>query len=97
MATQHYIRSSQMFHSTLVRSPALFVLSKNDPVGSETSNKSVRDDWERLGVQCSWKCWEKSSHVGHYHHHKDEYLEVLFNHLEMVNIAGHTERLRAKL
>lgn len=97
MATQHYLRSSQMFHNTLVYSPALFLLSKNDTIGSVKSNKAVRDDWERLGVQCTWKCWDKSAHVGHYYRHKDEYLELLYNHLEMLNIAGYTERLRSKL
>ena len=34
-ATQHYIRSSQLFHTNYVHAPALFILSKSDPVGAE--------------------------------------------------------------
>ena len=30
-ATTHYIRSSQMFHTNLLHSPALFLVSKTDP------------------------------------------------------------------
>lgn len=97
VATQHYIRSSQMFHGTMVRSPALFLLSKNDPVGSASSNMSVRNDWESLGVACTWKCWDKSPHVGHFRRHQEEYIEALFNHLEMINLVKQQDRIRAKL
>lgn len=41
-ATSHYIRSSQMFHGNLARAPALFLLSKTDPVGAVASNDRVR-------------------------------------------------------
>lgn len=41
-ATSHYIRSSQMFHSTILRKPALFLLSKTDPVGTYAANSRVR-------------------------------------------------------
>ncbi|KAG8237829.1 hypothetical protein J437_LFUL002438, partial [Ladona fulva] len=50
-ATAHYIRSSQMFHSGLVRSPAIMFFSKADPVGTVESNLSVKCDWEALGVK----------------------------------------------
>lgn len=96
-ATMHYIRSSQMFHSTLVKSPALFLLSKTDPVGAVASNQRVRESWESLGISCTWKCWDKSPHVGHYHKHKEEYVETLFNHLRSINMIGFADKLRAKL
>lgn len=38
-----------MFHSTLVKSPALFLLSKTDPVGAVDSNQRVKESWESLG------------------------------------------------
>jgi hypothetical protein len=52
-ATSHYIRSSQMFHGNLAHAPALFLISKTDPVGAESSNQSVREDWEANGVKVS--------------------------------------------
>jgi hypothetical protein len=50
-ATCHYIRSSQMFHGSIVRSPALFLMSKRDPIGKPESNQRVADNWEALGIQ----------------------------------------------
>lgn len=52
-ATQYWIRSSQLFHLNLVRSPALFLVSTTDPVGSLKSNMRVRDSWESLGTKVS--------------------------------------------
>ena len=52
-ATQYYIRSSQLFHTNIVHSPALFIMSKTDTIGAVDSNKRVRDSWESLGVKVS--------------------------------------------
>ncbi|KAJ8966021.1 hypothetical protein NQ317_001972, partial [Molorchus minor] len=51
VATRHYVRSSQMFHTNLVHAPAQFFLSKADPIGTEASNQRVRESWESMGVQ----------------------------------------------
>lgn len=51
VATVHYMRSSQQFHRNLCRAPALFLLSKTDPVGAEESNKRVFDSWESMGIK----------------------------------------------
>lgn len=50
-STQYYLRSSQMFHTNLIRSPALFLISNVDPVGPVSSNMRVRDSWESLGIK----------------------------------------------
>ncbi|KAG8302546.1 hypothetical protein J6590_031616 [Homalodisca vitripennis] len=50
-ATSHYIRSSQMFHTSLVHSPALLLLSKTDPVGSLASNLRLKETWESMGIK----------------------------------------------
>lgn len=50
-ATQYWIRSSQLFHLNLVHTPALFLVSNTDPVGSLESNMRVRDSWESLGTK----------------------------------------------
>ena len=86
-ATSHYIRSSQMFYSTLVKKPALLFLSHSDPIGAVSSNKQLRESWESLGISCEWKCWDKSPHVGHFLKHRDEYVETLMNFLQSINMV----------
>ncbi|XP_055627981.1 uncharacterized protein LOC129769624 [Toxorhynchites rutilus septentrionalis] len=96
-ATSHYIRSSQMFHTNLLRCAALFLVSKTDPVGTEVANGRVRDSWESNGVKCTFKCWDNSPHVGHYLKHKDEYVDLLFTHLRQLDLGGIKQTLRAKV
>lgn len=96
-ATSHYIRSSQMFHTNLLRCPALFLVSKTDPVGTELANGRVRDSWESSGVKCTFHCWDRSPHVSHFQKHPAEYTELVFNHLRHLQLAGRKEALRAKL
>lgn len=92
-ATKHYILSGQMFHSSLVRSPALFFISKTDPVGTFASNQRVRERWESLGISCTWKCWDKSPHVGHFHKHKEEYIATWFEYLRSINMIGCSDNI----
>lgn len=99
-ATSHYIRSSQMFHTNLLRCPALFLCSKTDPVGTELANGRVRDNWEINGVKCTFKCWDRSPHVGHFQKHPQEYVELVFNHIRQLALTGQNQQqqpLRAKL
>lgn len=55
-ATQYYIRSSQVFHSSSIRVPALLFISKTDPVGTVPSNLSLRDTWESTGIKVRFVC-----------------------------------------
>lgn len=87
IATQHYERSSHQFHNNMVRTPALMFVSEDDPVGSVSSNDCVRRDWQRLGIECDWKCWAKSEHVSHYMRHQREYLDVLYAHLDRLQLV----------
>lgn len=50
-ATQYYIRSSQIFHSACIRVPALFFVSRSDPIGTVSSNLTLRDNWESTGIK----------------------------------------------
>ncbi|XP_026318096.1 uncharacterized protein LOC113228885 [Hyposmocoma kahamanoa] len=97
VATCHYIRSSQMFHTNLCRAPALFMLSKSDPVGAENSNRAVHDSWVRMGIQCTWKCWDKSPHVMHYIYHQKEYLAALYSHLDKYGLVSQPDKMRMRL
>lgn len=56
VATIHYIRGSQMFHTNLVKKPALFLLSNSDPIGAFSSNMRVRESWESMGIPVSRFC-----------------------------------------
>ncbi|XP_063384829.1 uncharacterized protein LOC134670926 [Cydia fagiglandana] len=96
-ATRHYIRSSQMFHTNPCRAPALFLLSRSDPVGAEPSNRAVHDSWVAMGTKCTWKCWEKSPHVQHYTHHPKEYLAALYEHLDKYGLVSQPEKMRMRL
>ncbi|KRF79631.1 uncharacterized protein l(2)k09913 isoform X2 [Drosophila virilis] len=85
-ATIHYMRSSQMFHSTLLKAPALFFVSENDPIGPPSSNQAVRENWERANIKVTFKCWPRSQHAAHLIKHREEYLETLFQHLESCGV-----------
>lgn len=85
-ATSHYIRASQVFHSTLVKKPALFLLSDSDPIGSVKANTVLRQSWESLGIRCDWKCWDKSAHVAHFQRYRDDYTTILSSFLQSLNM-----------
>ncbi|OAD57622.1 hypothetical protein WN48_01596 [Eufriesea mexicana] len=85
-STQYYIRSSQLFHSNLVRSPALFLISKSDPVGTVASNLRVKNNWDALGTKTYVKIFEKSPHVGHYQTYPKEYVAELNAFLNKLHI-----------
>ncbi|XP_037944779.1 uncharacterized protein LOC119679819 isoform X2 [Teleopsis dalmanni] len=85
-ATIHYMRSSQMFHSTILKKPALFFVSDNDPIGPPSSNSAVRENWERADIKVTFKRWERSQHAAHLIKHREEYLEYLFKHLEACGV-----------
>lgn len=97
MATQHYIRSSQMFHTNFMHAPALFIVSKTDPVGAEASNRRVADSWISNGIKLTWKCFDRSPHVMHFMKHREEYTQVLLSHLASVDMIKYPEKIRAKL
>ncbi|XP_063832169.1 uncharacterized protein LOC135081379 [Ostrinia nubilalis] len=95
-ATSHYLRASDLFHKTPCRAPALFLLSRSDPVGAERSNRSVHDSWVNLGVKCTWHCWERSPHVLHYNKHQQEYLQLLHDHLTARELLANPDKMRAR-
>ncbi|CAG5053985.1 unnamed protein product [Parnassius apollo] len=95
VATTHYIRSSQLFHTNMCRAPALFLLSRSDPVGAESSNRAVYDSWSKMGIKCTWQCWDRSPHVQHFIKHREEYLELLMAHLREHALKAQKSRAHA--
>lgn len=62
-STQYYIRSSQVFHTASLRVPSLLFVSKTDPVGTVTSNLTLRDTWESKGMKVSFLTICQKDHV----------------------------------
>ncbi|XP_063923483.1 transmembrane protein 53-A [Zophobas morio] len=96
VATCHYIRASQMFHTNIIKAPALMFVSKSDPVGSEKSNLRVMENWIKSGISVQWKCWDTSPHVGHFHRYPDEYIEELNKFLDGIGLPW-KENIRSSL
>lgn len=96
-ATQYYIRSSQIFHTTSIRVPALIFVSKTDPVGAIASNVSLRDNWESLGIKTYMKVFEESPHVAHFYVYPKEYVAELYAFLRKLNLIQNEEKIRARL
>ncbi|CAO1333161.1 unnamed protein product [Diamesa hyperborea] len=96
-ATQHYIRSSQMFHTNLCHAPALFFVSKTDPLGPVISNQRVADSWISSGVDLTFKCFDESQHLWHYFEHEQEYTEALFQHLQKTKMINYKKLVKLQI
>ncbi|EFN77377.1 hypothetical protein EAI_14508 [Harpegnathos saltator] len=96
-STQYYIRSSQLFHTSFLRVPALLFISKTDPVGTVTSNLNLRDNWESLGIKTYVKIFEESPHVAHFYTYPKEYVAELYAFLQKLNLIQNEEKIRARL
>ena len=97
-ATQHYMRASEFAHGNYINAPALFFVSKNDLIGSESSNRIVAEKWRSRGMQVTFKCFDNSPHVGHFLAHREEYLKILSDHLRSINLLSYEmNQVNAKL
>ena len=96
-ATQYYIRSSQVFHSSSIRVPALLFISKTDPVGTVPSNLSLRDTWESTGIKTYVKIFEESPHVAHFYKYPKEYVAELYAFLQKLNLIQNEAKIRSRL
>ncbi|KAG8223221.1 hypothetical protein J437_LFUL003572 [Ladona fulva] len=50
VATQYYIRASQVFHSAPIRSPSLLLFSMSDPISTSKTSYGLYDAWTKLGM-----------------------------------------------
>nr|CAD7266560.1 unnamed protein product [Timema shepardi] len=96
-ATQHYIRASQTFYAGIVHAPALFLVSKADPIGTERNSRRCAEGWEALGMKVYVKCWDDSPHIGHFRKYPEEYLAQLVLFLGRADLIPCQEKLQAKL
>ncbi|XP_055590728.1 transmembrane protein 53-A-like [Uranotaenia lowii] len=95
-ATQYYDFSSKTFFNEPSRCPALMLISKSDPIGTESANQRLRATWDALGMKTTMKVWDRSPHVGHFYKYRDEYIELLQAHLSSLQLTGVQAR-KAKL
>lgn len=93
-STQHYIRSSQLFHSSIVHSPALFFMSKTDPVTGISSILKIKDQRDSLGLETYIKIFEKSPHVGHFRKYPKEYATELYAFLSKLHLIENEEKIK---
>ncbi|ETN66661.1 hypothetical protein AND_001554 [Anopheles darlingi] len=93
-ATQYYEHCTHLFHHEPAQCPALLLVSKTDPVGTETANRRLCDIWESIGVKTTVKCWDKSPHVGHFHKHREEYVQLLLTHLRSLNLPMYNRKAK---
>jgi len=86
LSTRHYIKSAEMMHDTIVKAPALFIVSKADPIGTEKASRIISEKWKLKGIPITFKSFDKSPHVLHFKMYKNEYLELIENHLKSINM-----------
>lgn len=75
--TQHFVRSSEMFHLNPLRSPSLVFYSKSDPIGIPGPIETVMRNWKKLDIPVSSRCWEDTPHVSHFLYHPVQYIGAL--------------------
>lgn len=88
IATKYYEKSSRTFVNTPLRCPALLMVSHDDQLGHPASNEKVRKRWEELGIDVTWKCWDKSRHVAHLQSYPQEYVGLVDDFLTRINLSN---------
>jgi len=80
---------SALFHNTPVRSPSLFLYSRDDAVANIRDIQTVENTWrDKLGMRVTSKCWNSSPHVSHFYVHQQEYIETLRSFLQDINLCS---------
>ena len=86
VATKYYKASSQAVWNNYMRVPALVLVSQNDRIGTASANQRLTNVWRDLGIDVTYKCWEKSGHVQHLPKHPIEYENLIDKFLNKINV-----------
>ncbi|XP_072034355.1 transmembrane protein 53-A-like [Amphiura filiformis] len=79
------LKINQLLTKNPVKSPALVVFSKDDPIGTAKDNEALVAHWrDTLGKDVHVTCWKSSSHVAHLQKHHDEYVQAIQSFLSSV-------------
>lgn len=86
-----YVAHSQLFHNNPVRSPALFLFSKDDKIADVKTCQACADYWkEKLNMSVNYVCFDSSPHVSHFYVHNREYTQAVKDFLKVVNVPAVT-------
>ena len=87
--TKVYVARSHLFHNNPVRSPALFLFSKDDKVADVKACQACADRWkETLNMSVSQVCFESSPHVSHFYVYNKEYTQAVKDFMSAVKIPA---------
>ncbi|XP_014272599.1 transmembrane protein 53-B isoform X2 [Halyomorpha halys] len=89
--TKHLINGFQAVLCPPSKVPCLMFISKDDPISPFDRNMVIVEAWKSNGIQAQIKCWDKSQHVGHFVHHRNEYIDQLNTMLESVGLSNLTK------
>lgn len=92
-ATQFYKRGENYFNENPLIAPALVFASKTDQVGTERKAREIVDCFKAINIDTTFKLFDKSPHVQHYHTHKEEYMKFLCEHLKKHQLLETTYEL----
>jgi Eukaryotic protein of unknown function (DUF829) len=83
---RHFTDAVDNFYNNLVRSPALIIASKIDPIGTPEFMTELAGRWRDNGVNVTYKCFEDSLHIKHFLKYPDEYLKLVHDHWKLVKL-----------
>jgi len=87
--TKVYVAHSHLFHNNPVRSPALFLFSKDDKVADVNRCQACADHWKvKLNMNVRQKCFESSPHVSHFYVHNKEYTQAVKDFLSDLEVPA---------
>lgn len=92
-ATQFFQQGESYFNANPLTVPALIFASKTDPVGTERKAREIVDSFLAKNIDLTFKLFDKSPHVQHYHTHKEEYMKFLCEHLKKCQLLENTLKI----
>jgi len=84
--TCHYERAQEKMVGGYLNKPALFLISKVDPIGTPQMNYHCYNQWKKRGVPVFMKEFEDSPHVSHYYMHEAEYQAEMYAFLREIGM-----------
>lgn len=78
---KHFDDSLDKFHDFNVTAPALVFSSSADLIVDLKMSQRCVEHWKAKGLDATWKCYHDAEHVQNFMKHKEEYTELVVNHL----------------
>jgi len=81
-STKHHLKATDQFYQSIIRAPAMFLFSLNDPMVCLKSIETVRDAWQKQGTMVNLRAWHEPPHVGIFQRHPEEYQDEVRKFME---------------